>query len=124
MSDQTQPTNSNESKASKTDSTVSEGLWSMIGDTDVLLQVDIRLYNNKGEVFKVKGLNTLPHITDQSMLPEAYRNFEESFHAAIGRPTLAAFRKFISQFVEKESDYKQSFTLPSSSADSGYITDS
>jgi hypothetical protein len=126
MAEQADKTTNKSSKASKTGSTAEEmpQVWEMIGDNDVLLQVDIRLYNNKGEVFKVKGLNTLAHITDQSMLPEAYRNFEETFHAAIGRPVLASFRKFIGEFVEKESDTKQLLTLPDPSKDQGYISDS
>lgn len=95
----------------------------MIGDTDVLLQVDIRVFNNKGEVFKVKGINTLPHIVDQSMLPEAYRNFEETFHASIGRPLLASFRKFISTHVERENESKSDFPRIDTPKDQGYITD-
>ena len=90
---------------------------------DVLLKVDIRVYDKTGQVFQVKGLNTLPHIIDQSMLPEAYRNFEEAFHAAIGRPILGSFRKYISQFVKRDDSFN-TLTAPNPSEDQGYLSDS
>jgi len=114
------------SKTSKQDSTVkldAPAICEMIGDTDVVLQVDIRLFDKNGEVFKVKGLNTLPHIIDQSLLPEAYRNFEETYHASISRPVLASFRKYISKYVRREEEPSAAFTLPNSSENSGYLSE-
>ena len=125
MSEPNESTTPKQSKTSKTDSTVKPELPSfceMLGDKDIILQVDIRMYDKNGKVFEVKGLNTLPHIIDQSLLPEAYRNFEDTFHASIGRPVLASFRKFISKFIQRESDVQQ-FALLDTPKNQGYLSD-
>ncbi|TXI09680.1 MAG: hypothetical protein E6Q68_09770 [Polynucleobacter sp.] len=125
MAETNEQQNSKQSKTSKADSTVKAdvpAICEMMGDTDIVLQVDIRMYDKNGEVFKVKGLNTLPHIIDPSLLPESYRNFEETYHASISRPVLASFRKFISKHIQREES-STPFTLPSSSENTGYLSD-
>jgi hypothetical protein len=105
----------------------------LLSGMDAMMRVDIRVYTNTGEKFRVTGLNTLPHILSDGMHAEAARNFEELFHSMVTRPTLNRFNSFLNEFT-KPAHYTQlkEFELPShteedqddgNNADKGYIAD-
>jgi hypothetical protein len=75
-----------------------------IGEKDLMLRVDIRAFTKDGEVIRVVGINSLPHVLDDALLPEAPRNFEEMYHASVTRPVLARFNNYIQQFVDRGRD--------------------
>ena len=97
--------------------------------SDVLLEYRIVAHTKEGEVFNVEGVNNLPRLFDESMLPEAPSNFEQAFNSSIVRPVLNAFMKYTRDKIE---DYKksslpinQSFQLPSNNPldDSNFLSE-
>jgi hypothetical protein len=87
---------------------------------DVLLSYKIIAHTKEGEIFNIEGVNNLPRLFDESMLPEAPNNFEQAFNSSIIRPVLNAFMKYTRDKIE---DYKkaslpiaQSLQLPSNSS--------
>lgn len=104
--------NSKPFKKSSADSTANpkeaadpnKALYESLEEHDLLLVVDITVYDKQGKVFKIKGNNTLPQITEDNMLPESYRNFEQLFHSSIARPLLSSFRKYISKFIKRKNE--------------------
>jgi hypothetical protein len=77
---------------------------------DVLLSYKIIAHTKEGEIFNIEGVNNLPRLFDESMLPEAPNNFEQAFNSSIIRPVLNAFMKYTRDKIE---DYKKaSFPSP------------
>lgn len=62
-------------------------------DTDVLLEYRVIAHTKNGQIFNVEGVNNIPRVFDEAMLPEAPSNFENSFNACLVRPALNAFMK-------------------------------
>jgi hypothetical protein len=84
-------------------------------DTDVLLEYKLVAHSNNGEIFNIEGVNNLPRLFDESMLPEAPINFEHAFNSSIIRPALNAFMKYTRYKIEeykKPSTVSQSLSLP------------
>lgn len=67
---------------------------------DVLLEYKIVAHIKGGELFNIEGVNNLPRLFDDSMLPEAPTNFESTFNASIVRPALNAFMKAMQDKIE------------------------
>jgi hypothetical protein len=96
-------------EAEKTFDPVSYWVKSM-KDNDVILEYKIIAHVKGGELFNIEGMNNLPRLFDDSMLPEAPTNFESTFNASIVRPALNAFMKAMQDKIE---DIKRSsFTSP------------
>lgn len=74
--------------------------YDMLGDTDVLLRVDLRVYTRSGEEFKVAGVNTIPHILSTGMHIEAPHLFEDMFNSVVARPLLAKFNGFLNEHTK------------------------
>lgn len=70
-------------------------------DTDVLLEYKIVAHSKNGEIFNIEGVNNLPRLFDESMLPEAPSNFEHAFNSSIIRPALNAFMKHTRDKIEE-----------------------
>jgi hypothetical protein len=84
-------------------------------DSDVLIEYRIVAHSKNGEIFNIEGVNNLPRLFDESMLPEAPTNFENAFNSSIIRPALNAFMKYTRDKVEeykKPSSASQSLMLP------------
>ena len=84
-------------------------------DTDVLLEYKLVDHSKNGEIFNIEGVNNLPRLFDESMLPEAPINFEHAFNSSIIRPALNAFMKYTRYKIEeykKPSTVSQSLSLP------------
>jgi hypothetical protein len=84
-------------------------------DSDVLIEYKIIAHSKDGEIFNIEGVNNLPRLFDESMLPEAPTNFENAFNSSIIRPALNAFMKYTRDKVEeykKPSSAAQSLMLP------------
>jgi hypothetical protein len=84
-------------------------------DTDVLLEYKLVAHSKNGEIFNIEGVNNLPRLFDESMLPEAPINFEHAFNSSIIRPALNAFMKYTRYKIEeykKPSTVSQSLSLP------------
>lgn len=79
-------------------------------DTDVLIEYKIVAHSKNGEIFNIDGVNNLPRMFDESMLPEAPTNFENAFNSSIIRPALNAFMKYTRDKVEEYK--KPSSTSP------------
>lgn len=69
-------------------------------DNDVILEYKIVAHIKGGELFNIEGVNNLPRLFDDSMLPEAPTNFESTFNASIVRPALNAFMKAMQDKIE------------------------
>ena len=88
-------------------------------DTDVLLEYKLVAHSKNGEIFNIEGVNNLPRLFDESMLPEAPSNFEHAFNSSIIRPALNAFMKYTRDKIEeykKPSTTSQSLALPNTEA--------
>lgn len=85
-------------------------------DTDVLIEYKIVAHSKNGEIFNIDGVNNLPRMFDESMLPEAPTNFENAFNSSIIRPALNAFMKYTRDKVEeyKKPSSTSPLTLPNS----------
>lgn len=83
-------------------------------DTDVLLEYKLVAHSKNGEIFNIEGVNNLPRMFDESMLPEAPSNFEHAFNSSIIRPALNAFMKYTRDKVEeyKKPSSTSQLTLP------------
>lgn len=94
---------------------------------DVLLEYKVVAYSKDGEIFNVSGINNLPRLFDESMLPEAPSNFENAFNSSIIRPALNAFLKHVRDKVEEHKkvsmSLSQAFALPATSEQTGYISE-
>lgn len=94
---------------------------------DVLLEYKVVAYSKDGEIFNVSGVNNLPRLFDESMLPEAPSNFENAFNSSIIRPALNAFLKHVRDKVEEHKkvsmSLSQAFALPTTSEQTGYISE-
>jgi hypothetical protein len=94
---------------------------------DVLLEYKVVAYSKDGEIFNVSGINNLPRLFDESMLPEAPSNFENAFNSSIIRPALNAFLKHVRDKVEEHKkvsmSLSQAFALPTTSEQTGYISE-
>lgn len=99
----------------------------MLGDDDLMLRVDIRAYTKTGEVFRVSGISTAPHILSDGMHLEAARNFEEQYHAMVTRPSLNRFNAFLNTYTKKKKDDREEGTrflaTRDTPEDQGYISD-
>jgi hypothetical protein len=83
--------------------------------SDVLIEYKIIAHSKNGEIFNIEGINNLPRLFDESMLPEAPSNFENTFNASIIRPALNAFMKYTREKVEeykKPTASASALTLP------------
>ena len=72
-----------------------------IKESDVLLDYKIVAYTKSGEIFNIEGVNNLPRLFDEAMLPEAPGNFEQSFNSCVIRPVLNAFMKYTRDKIEE-----------------------
>jgi hypothetical protein len=84
-------------------------------DSDVLIEYKIIAHSKNGEIFNIEGVNNLPRLFDESMLPEAPTNFENAFNSSIIRPALNAFMKYTRDKIEeykKPTSVSQSLMLP------------
>ena len=92
-----------------------EYLIKSLKDTDVLIEYKIVAHSKNGEIFNIDGVNNLPRLFDESMLPEAPTNFENVFNSSIIRPALNAFMKYTRDKIEehkKPSTFSNSLALP------------
>lgn len=80
---------------------------STLKEEDIILEYKIVAHTKNGEIINVSGVNNMPRIFDESMLPEAPTNFENAFNAGVVRPTLNAFMKIMRDKIE---DFKKSST--------------
>lgn len=103
-----------------------EYLAKTLKEHDVLLEYRVVAYGKNGEIFNVSGVNNLPRLFDESMLPEAPLNFENAFNSSVIRPALNAFMKYTR---DKAEEYKkvslslsQSLSLPISSDPEDFIS--
>jgi hypothetical protein len=83
--------------------------------SDVLIEYKIIAHSKNGEIFNIEGVNNLPRLFDESMLPEAPTNFENAFNSSIIRPALNAFMKSTRDKIEeykKPTSVSQSLMLP------------
>jgi hypothetical protein len=83
--------------------------------SDVLIEYKIVAHSKNGEIFNIEGVNNLPRLFDESMLPEAPSNFENAFNASIIRPALNAFMKYTRDKVDeykKPTSISQALALP------------
>lgn len=78
-------------------------------EEDIILEYKIIAHTKNGEIINVSGINNMPRIFDESMLPEAPNNFENAFNAGVVRPTLNAFMKIMRDKIE---DFKKTTTSP------------
>ncbi len=78
-------------------------------EEDIILEYKIIAHTKNGEIINVSGINNMPRIFDESMLPEAPTNFENAFNAGVVRPTLNAFMKIMRDKIE---DFKKTTTSP------------
>lgn len=90
-------------------------------DSDVILEYRIVAHTKEGEILNIEGVNNLPRVFDESMIPEAPTNFENAFNACIVRPSLNAFMKHMRVKVEEVKRAALTFT-PSSLELSGNST--
>lgn len=64
-------------------------------EDDVLLEYRIVAHKKDGQILAIDGINMLPRLFDESMIPEAPSNFESAFNSTIVRPVLGAFMKHV-----------------------------
>lgn len=86
-------------------------LLSQIGDQDLLLRFDLRLYSRDVEIFEVSGHNKMALMLTDEMLPEATRNMEVIFYTSLFRPLMSAFTNHINKFVVNENKPIKNITL-------------
>lgn len=76
--------------------------YELLGDHDVMVRVDIRVFSKAGEEFRVTGLNTAPHILSDEAHPEAPHLFNDLFTSTIARPTLSRFSALLNTRTKRD----------------------
>lgn len=81
-------------------------------ESDLLLEYKVVAHTKTGEVFNIEGINNIPRIFDESMLPEAPSNFESIFNASVVRPALSAFMQHMRGKIEDLKKLQLPSTIP------------
>lgn len=82
-----------------------------IGASDLLVSYDIRLLNQDGELIHLHDDVKLSLFTDQDMLMESRRNFEQVLYSTILRPIINKVQSYLNRFIENTNTLPDNPTI-------------
>jgi hypothetical protein len=75
-----------------------------LGEDDVMVHYDLSLHGKDGQLDRIHGHFVMSELMAPSMLPEAFRNFENSFYALVSRPLTSAFMRRVNKRISELPD--------------------
>lgn len=81
------------------------------GPDDLVLLYDIRLYNQDGELIRLKGRNDFPEALHSALIPQTLQKFQRAFIDQVGEPLASRLMRHLSDKVV-ESQEPSTLALP------------